>query len=65
MEHDNTQVLPEGEPRKKMSVKRAAEHLDVSIYTLYRFMKERKLGYRLGRKVIVDLPELLNVLKVK
>ena len=64
-EHANTQAAPGADQWEKMSVKKASRRIGVSTHALYRFIKERKLGYRMGRKVIVDLPELLNEMRIK
>ena len=48
------------------SVAEAARQLNASKFTLYRKIKERKLpAYQLGRKILVDVDELLEAMRMK
>ena len=47
-----------------MSVKRGANHLNVSAFSLYRKLKTGELpGYRFGRRVLLDLDEVLSAMR--
>ena len=48
------------------SVREAAKQLNASKFTLYRKIKEGKLpAYKLRRKILVDINELLEVMRIK
>jgi len=52
--------------RRTTSVAEAARQLNASKFTLYRKIKEGKLpAYQLGRKILVDVDELLAAMRMK
>jgi excisionase family DNA binding protein len=63
---EKEQVLVQGEDPKLLSVKRAAAILNVSAHCLYRKIKSGEIpGYKFGRKVLVDLQEIKDAMRIK
>jgi excisionase family DNA binding protein len=57
MERPNTQL---------MSVREAAKCLNVSPHALYRRIEKKELpSFRMGRKILVDLGEMLSAMRSK
>ncbi len=57
MEYPNTQLMP---------VREAAKRLNVTPHTLYRRIGKGELpSFRMGRKILVDLEEMLEVMRSK
>ena len=52
--------------RRTTSVAEAAKQLGASRFTLYRKIKEGELpAYKLGRKILVNVDELLDAMRMK
>jgi len=52
--------------RRTTGVPEAARQLDASKFTLYRLIAKGKLpSYRLGRKILVNVDELLETMRTK
>ena len=52
--------------RRTTGVAEAAKELNASKFTLYRKIKEGELpAYKLGRKILVDVNELLEAMRMK
>ncbi len=52
--------------RRTMGVAKAAKELDSSKFTLYDKIKKGELpAYRLGRKILVNVDELLEAMRMK
>ena len=63
---ENEQVLVQGEEPQLMPVKRAAAIVSVSTHCFYRKIREGAIpAYRLGRKVLVDLQEVKDAMRIK
>lgn len=57
MERSDTQLMP---------VREAARRLNVSPHALYRRIGKKELpSFRMGRKILVDINELLEAMRMK